>query len=279
MAVDNHDDLQFGGGVGVGGGGDAYAAEDPAAEAAALLAAAPPDQEDAMIDDVAAEMLRAGVADEPPVDADAGEGAGGADAAANDDIAAAANDVVMDIDRAPLHGFEWMQALQPAGGPAGGGGGDGGGGGGGAGARASRYCYVCNTVPSDEDFALQRVKALFGRVREMDDERIVDLVYKIYEASIRFTGTRPKPEWTRAMIFEHMKMHNPTPESLIMDAVRVTTAMLRPYVLTARRVNPSTRRELPPDEKHTRACLNVIAMRMRAASQLASILDRATGTT
>ena len=191
----------------------------------------------------------------------------------------AAADVVMDVERAPLAGYEWLQSLEPAvpsetTSPAGGVGGGGGGGGGGAGRRVA-YCYVCNTPPNPEDHALARVTSIFARTRDMDDERIVNLVYAIYEKAIRFTGARPRPEWTRASILAHMKYHAPTPESIVMEAVRITRAMLVPFVMTARRVDPVTRRELPPDSQHTRAALGVLGMQVRTAHQLAGILERA----
>lgn len=234
------DDLDVGGLGGGGGGGGA--------------------------DDVAAAML-----------GDAGGGSGGGEGGNPLPDAPAAGsgaepDVVMDVARVPLAGFEWIQALEPppavaaatdeSGAPV---------------APSSEYCYVCNTVPSAQDTNLALVSSLFARTRDMDDQRIVDLVHSIYERAIRHTGARPRPKWTKSSILAHMKVHAPTPESLVMDAVRVSTALLRPFLMTGRRVDPATGKELPPDDRHTRACLNVLSMRMRAATQLASMLDRAGG--
>lgn len=229
-------------------------------------------------DDAAAFMLAA-----------AGGGGGGVgeggDPLPDADAAADAGDdanVVMDVERVPLTGYEWMQTLEPPAATAP----DAEGGGGvlvddqgNPVPPQAEYCYVCNTVPSAEDHALARVTSIFAQTRTMDDRRIVDLVYAIYERTIRNTGRRPRPRWSKASILAHMTTHAPTPEYLVMDAVRMSTALLRPFIMTGRRVDASTGKELPPDDRHTRACLNVLAMRMRAATQLASMMERSAATT
>jgi hypothetical protein len=185
--------------------------------------------------------------DDDDRDADADEGGG--------DANSVVPNVVSNTKRAPLEGYEWIDALPKP---------------------KSSYCYVCCTPASPENHYLREVKAILAQSTEMGDERICRLVYRIYEDHIRRSGARPKPEWSVRAIYEHVTAHCVTPEWLLANAARVTTRLLHRFTKTGRAIGCDGN-DLPPCERETRACLNIIGTQMRVASQLQAMRARLGG--
>lgn len=180
----------------------------------------------------------------------AGEQGGQPPAAQGNGNGEGESDVVMDMVRAPLRGFEWYHALPEA---------------------RSRYCYVCWSRPSAQNRYLEIVNEIFSWRMRMSDEIIVTLVHRIYHENIRHSSTPAKPEWDARVIYAHMTKHVKTEESLLATTINQTVAVVDSLVETYERLDPANGANgalMAPDPRAVKTLLAALSMQARLSSQL-----------
>lgn len=103
-------------------------------------------------------------------------------------------------------------------------------------AAVTGYCYLCATVPSDENVFRKWIQELVDRGSNMPLRQLCGLVLGAYTDYVKNAGPVPRPDWTLETIMEHMYDHQPTARFVLKQSVLTANALIKAHIRVAHRV-------------------------------------------